>query len=150
MKRLTFTNDYCFRAKYTYLISSVNEKDTKGQQGNGIMNFASQILYSTLLQRVLVMETADDLRNLHEFQTCNYDEIPRRFPISDDGFDRQYTFSMSSEIKPSGKQEDRYLDKKPLMSFDEAISKERPAQKYVWHSPNQRRASGQALNLQPL
>ena len=60
------------------------------------MNFASQIPYSTMLQRVIVMETADDLRNLHEFQTCNYDEIPRRFPISDDGFDRQYTFSMSS------------------------------------------------------
>jgi hypothetical protein len=60
------------------------------------MNFASQNPYSTMLQRVIVMETADDLRNLHEFQTCNYDEIPRRFPISDDGFDRQYTFSMSS------------------------------------------------------
>ena len=49
-----------------------------------------------MLQRVIVMETADDLRNLHEFQTCNYDAIPRRFPISDDGFERQYTFSMSS------------------------------------------------------
>jgi hypothetical protein len=28
LKRLAVTNDYCFQAEYTYLISSVNEKDT--------------------------------------------------------------------------------------------------------------------------
>lgn len=41
LKSLALTSDYCLRAEYTYLISSVNEKDTKSDAANGILSFAS-------------------------------------------------------------------------------------------------------------
>jgi len=41
------------------------------------------------------METIDDMRDLREFKICHHNEMPKAFPISDEGFERQYTFKMT-------------------------------------------------------
>ena len=76
----------CFKAEFTYMVASINEKDSSGD-GFALLNMMGVVPYEQMMQRVVVMETTDDLRNLREFAQCNYDELPRRFPISDDGFD---------------------------------------------------------------
>ena len=45
------------------------------------------------------MESIDDMRNLREFKTCHHNELPMNFPISDQGFEHQYTFLMSNAAK---------------------------------------------------
>ena len=83
-----YTSD-CFKADFTYLVASINEKDSSSDGAVGaLLNMAGVVPYEQMLQRVVVMETTDDLRNLREFASCNHDEMPRRFPISDEGFDR--------------------------------------------------------------
>lgn len=79
-------NSHCFRATYTYMISSTNEFDSSGAMGMG--QYAIE-------NRVRVMETIDDLRGLVAFTTCHHDEMPRVFPVSDEGFERQYAFKIS-------------------------------------------------------
>ena len=49
--------------------------------------------------RVRVMETIDDMRNLREFSTCRHSEMPTNFPVSDEGFEREYTFMVSNSAK---------------------------------------------------
>ena len=46
--------------------------------------------------RVRVMETIDDMRNLREFSTCHHETLPKHFPVSDEGFEREYTFMISN------------------------------------------------------
>lgn len=77
----------CFRGVYTYMAASINEHDSVSSIGFNNMSKAN---------RVRVMETVDDLRNLREFETCHHSEMPQHFPISDEGFERQYAFRISS------------------------------------------------------
>jgi hypothetical protein len=95
LSRLPVHPSNCFKGAFTYLVASINEKDSAGDEF-ALLNMMGLVPYEQMLERVVVMETADDLRNLREFASCNYDEMPRRFPISDEGFDRQYTFQVSS------------------------------------------------------
>lgn len=41
------------------------------------------------------METLDDMRDLRKHVACHSDTVPMTFPVSDEGFERQYTFKMS-------------------------------------------------------
>lgn len=79
-------NSHCFRGVYTYMIATVNEHDSS------MSSFAA----SYRENRVRVMETIDDMRNLREFSTCHHSEMPTNFPVSDEGFEREYTFLISS------------------------------------------------------
>jgi len=69
------------------MAASINEHDSVSSIGFNNMSKAN---------RVRVMETVDDLRNLREFETCHHSEMPQHFPISDEGFERQYAFRISS------------------------------------------------------
>ena len=58
----------CFKADFTYLVSSVNEKDSSSaSSGLSFLSAMGVVPYDAMLQRVVVMETTDDLRNLREF-----------------------------------------------------------------------------------
>ena len=71
------------------MVASVNDHD-------GSMAGLAAITGANKANRVRVMETIDDLRNLREFETCRHAELPEHFPVSDEGFERQYAFRMSS------------------------------------------------------
>lgn len=45
--------------------------------------------------RVRVMETLDDMRDIRGYQACHHSDVPEYFPVSDEGFERQYAFKMS-------------------------------------------------------
>jgi len=81
---------HCFKGVYTYLIATANDHD-----GSNSFSVAKSIQEN----RVRVMETLDDIRNIREFSTCKHSEMPQRFPISDEGFERQYTFLVSNSAK---------------------------------------------------
>jgi hypothetical protein len=72
------------------MVASVNDHD------GTLSAFAG---YSMNENRVRVMETIDDLRNLREFSSCRHSEMPQHFPVSDEGFERQYAFLMSNSAK---------------------------------------------------
>ena len=78
-------NSHCFKGVYTYMVASANEHDMT----------LSQMVGFNRENRVRIMETLDDLRDLHEYMTCHHNELPEHFPISDEGFERQYTFKVS-------------------------------------------------------
>lgn len=80
---------HCFRGVYTYFITSVNEHD---DSLTGLLAFS----FSGKADRVRVMETIDDMRNLREFSTCHHSPVPSIFPISDEGFERQYALLMTN------------------------------------------------------
>ena len=82
----------CFRGVYTYLISSVNEHD--GAM-TGFVGFNSM----GKANRVRVMETIDDMRDLREWATCHHSELPDTFPISDGGFEKEYTFRIAGSAQ---------------------------------------------------
>jgi len=63
------------------MVASVNEHDGS-LAGFLAFNFGSKA------NRVRVMETLDDMRNLREFATCHHSPMPQVFPISDEGFER--------------------------------------------------------------
>ena len=84
MRKKPLLRSHCFRGTYTYLISTVNEQDAK-QSGMPIDKDG----------RVRIMETLADMRDLRHHHACHSDEIPQVFPVSDEGFERQYTFKMS-------------------------------------------------------
>ena len=63
------------------MVASVNEHDGS-LSGFAAWNFADKA------NRVRVMETIDDMRNLREFSTCRHSPMPQVFPISDEGFER--------------------------------------------------------------
>lgn len=58
-------SSYCFRGVYTYMVASINEHDGS-MSGFVAYNFMDKA------NRVRVMETLDDVRNLREFATCNH------------------------------------------------------------------------------
>ena len=71
------------------MIASLNEHDAPMSSVIGFNSMGKE-------NRVRVMETIDDLRDLRGFQTCHHSEMPEVFPISDEGFERQYAFRISS------------------------------------------------------
>ena len=84
---------HCFHGVYTYLISSINERDAPRNGGMAPM-FAMAAMGKE--NRVRIMESLDDMRDLREFQTCHHQQLPQHFPISDEGFELQYAFKIST------------------------------------------------------
>ena len=83
-------NSHCFRAVYYYMIASVNEHDNF--MGNSVSGLAKE-------NRVRIMETLDDMRDLRQFQACHHNDMPKQFPVSDEGFEREYVFKMSHGMR---------------------------------------------------
>lgn len=69
MKKMPLLNSHCFRAVYTYMVASVNEHD------GSLSGFVASN-FSDKANKVRVMETIDDMRNLREFSTCRHSEMP--------------------------------------------------------------------------
>ena len=76
---------HCFRGVYTYLITSVNEQDARDPVSGFVDRNA----------RVRVMETLDDMRDVRGYYACHHNDVPEYFPVSDEGFEKQYAFKMT-------------------------------------------------------
>ena len=61
----------CFKARYTYLASSVN-KDDSGQL-TGMLDSLFNSGMAEMERSVIALENQDDLRDLQEFAVCEAD-----------------------------------------------------------------------------
>lgn len=80
MKTKTFASG-CFRAKYTYFVTSVNSSDREGQSSSLFNTFFGKS-ENDMVREVIALETTDDMRDLTEFTGCEADELPKHWPES--------------------------------------------------------------------
>jgi len=71
----------CFKARYTYFVTSVNAGDSeKLMIVDDIWDFFNLFSSNELVRNVIALETQDDIRDLNEFSTCQFDNLPLAWP----------------------------------------------------------------------